>query len=54
MGIGPICDTEGSVMTEVRHEVRQPREVIDHALTLLRRGHTTKANAVEAMNRTCG
>jgi hypothetical protein len=54
MGIGPICDTEGSVMTDVRHELRHPREAIDHAMALLRQGHMTKANAVEAMNRACG
>ena len=54
MGIGPNCDTEGSVMTELRHEVRHPRAAIEDAMALLRRGHTTRANAVEAMNRACG
>jgi hypothetical protein len=38
-------------MTDVRQQLRDRREVLDHVLTLLRRGHTTRANAVEAMNR---
>jgi hypothetical protein len=41
-------------MTDVRQQLRDRREVLDHVLTLLRRGHMTKANAVEAMNRACG
>jgi hypothetical protein len=41
-------------MTDVRQQLRGRREVLDHVLTLLRRGHTTRANAVEAMNRACG
>jgi hypothetical protein len=41
-------------MTDVRQQLRDRREVLDHVLTLLRRGHTTRANAVEAMNRACG
>jgi hypothetical protein len=41
-------------MTEVRHEVRHPREAIDAALALVHQGHTTKANAVDAANKSCG
>jgi hypothetical protein len=52
--MAPTCDIGGQTMNDVRQKLRDRREVLDHVLTLLRRGHMTKANAVEAMNRACG
>jgi hypothetical protein len=54
VGIGPTCDTEGSIMTDVRHELRHPRAAIDDAMALLRQGHTTKANAIDGAGKPCG